>query len=49
VAVHHNMEKHRLFKGQGNLEQGVVVDEGDVDSAGIAGVGMNNRVTPRRR
>jgi hypothetical protein len=49
VAAHHNMEEHRLLERQGNLEQGVVVDEGDVDSEGIAGVGVNHRITPRRR
>jgi hypothetical protein len=34
-------------QGQRNLEQRVVVDERDIDSAGITGVGVDHRVTPR--
>ena len=42
------MEEHRFFKWRRrNLEQRVVVDKGNVDPAGIAGVGMNYRITPR--
>jgi hypothetical protein len=49
VAAHHHMEKHNLLRRRGNLEQRVVVDERNINSAGIASVGVNHRVTPRCR
>jgi hypothetical protein len=49
VAAHHNMKKHWLLERQGYLEQGVVVDEGNVDSAGIVGVGVHHVIAPSRR
>ena len=47
VAAHHHVEEHRLLEGQGNLEQGVVVDERDIDAAGVTGVGVHHLITAR--
>jgi hypothetical protein len=44
VAADHHVVEHRLLNRQWNLEQGVVVDERDVDSAGIVAVRVHDRV-----
>ncbi len=47
VAAHHHVEEHRLLERCGDLEQGVVVDEGHVDAAGVLGVGVHHPVAAR--
>src|SRR4051794_39128884 len=46
-AAHHDMEEHRVFEGLGNLEQSGVIDECHIDAAGIAGIGVDDFITPR--